>query len=188
MPIPGDEEHGKQRLNRPLAVVIVLLLVMLVGGLWLATRPTARTATGTPPVVATKAVSAPAVVDSAQKEASVPSNPALTAGHPALAWGPSYYNDGNILAGQHRPELELMKQVDQQMLTGQTWGPSYYNDGTLAGLGFNRAVSPVITWGPSYYADDTHIVAARHRPELELMKQVDQQMLTGQTWGPAYYR
>ena len=48
------------------------------------------------------------------------------------------------------------------------------------------AESVGITWGPSYYANDTIIEPERHRPELELMKQVDRQALTGKTWGPSY--
>jgi predicted ester cyclase len=110
-----------------------------------------------------------------------------------ITWGPAYYaDDTNVEVGRNRPELEFMKQVDQQALAGKTWGPSYSTDSAMAVAAASGAnlgpttASTAITWGPSYYADDTNLEVGRHRPELEVMKQVDQQALTGKTWGPTY--
>lgn len=102
--------------------------------------------------------------------------------------------NGQIVeAWTNRDDLTFLKQLGATTLTGATWGPAYDADGLLV-IVTNPddpdavAASGAITWGPSYYADDTNVEVGRHRPELDFMRQVDQQVLSQKTWGPAYYR
>ncbi len=105
-----------------------------------------------------------------------------------VTWGPSYYTDDSLVEpGLSRDELDFMRQVDRQALTGKTWGPSYSGEDTIVAPGTNLNKRPAITSGPSYYANDTIVASERHQPELEWMKQIDQNALRGVSEGPSYH-